>query len=641
MFDLVRNHKRWMLLLVLILILPSFVLFGIEGYSRFVEGDRAVARVHGEPITVQEYEAARRAELDAARRQQAANFDAVLMDSRERREATLERLIEDRVIAAAVADGRYAVSDAALRQAIAQQPGVQNNGRFDPALYQQMLAMRGMSSDQFEAAMRYELARQQVLQPVLASGMASETLVSALLAGMREEHTVRLRTFRVEDRLAAVNVPEADIKAYYDANPEAFHVPETVDAQYLVLNSDAMIRDVKVSDEELQSYYEQNRARLSSPEVREVSHILIVPEGNGADALAAARSKAESVLAKVRENPAGFADVARAESADTGTADNGGSLGQISRGAMVPAFETAAFALKQGEISDVVQTDFGLHIIKADRVVGGNVPALADVRDRLLQEIRLQQASERFGEAAGQLTRLVYDTPDTLQTAADTLGLTVEEAKGITREAAPADAPAIFQDARVREALFSRQVMRDKQNSGVVELAPDELVALRALAVHPAATRPLEEVSASIRETLATERATAQAAEAGRAFVQAANEGKGREGFGEPITVALSDPQGLSMDVLRAIRTVPADASFPVFTGAANANGDYVVAQVDGVKAAEAPAEDAVKAERDALGDALAQAQAEAFFRALRERYEVVREPLADEILAQGEDEQS
>lgn len=640
MFDLVRNHKRWMLLLVLILILPSFVLFGIEGYSRFVEGDRAVARVHGEPITVQEYEAARRAELDAARRQQAGNFDAVLMDSRERREATLERLIEDRVIAAAVADGRYAVSDVALRQAIAQQPGVQDeNGRFDPARYQQMLAMRGMSADQFEAAMRYELARQQVLQPVLASGVASETLVSALLAGMREEHTVRLRTFRVQDRLSAVEVSDAEVKAYYDANPEAFQVPETVDAQYLVLDSESVIREVNVSDAELQSYYEQNRERFSTPEIREVSHILVVPEGNGADALAAARQKAEDLLAKVRANPDTFAEVARAESADTGTADNGGSLGQISRGAMVPAFENAAFALKQGEISDVVQTDFGLHLIKADRVVGGSVPALADVRDRLLEEIRLQQASERFGQAAGQLTQLVYDTPDSLQPAADALGLTLQDAKGITREGAPADAPAIFQDARVREALFARPVLRENQNSGVIELAPDELVAVRAVAVHPAGVRPLADVADSIRETLATERATTQAAEAGRAFVQAANEGKGREGFGEPLTVALSNPQGLSMDVLRAVRAVPADATFPVFTGAANANGDYVVVQVEGVKAGEAPEADAVKAERDALGDALAQAQAEAFFRALRERFEVVREPLAEEILNQGQDE--
>src|SRR5690606_33902702 len=181
MFELVRNHKRWMLFLVLILILPSFVFFGIEGYTRFVEGDQALAKVDGASVSRAEYDAARRNQLDRARQALGSGFDPLMFDTPAMRRQTLEQLIDARVLAAAAADGYFTVSDNALRQAIASIPTVQTEGRFNAELYNQALAAQGISPAQFEASMRYDLAEAQVLQPLLESGSAPKALVHNLL----------------------------------------------------------------------------------------------------------------------------------------------------------------------------------------------------------------------------------------------------------------------------------------------------------------------------------------------------------------------------------------------------------------------------------------------------------------------------
>lgn len=632
MFDLVRNHKRWMLLLVLILILPSFVLFGIEGYTRFMEGDRALARVAGEPITAQEYEAARRDQLDRARQALGAQFDPMLLDSPEQRRQTLESLIDARVIAAAVNDGRYAVSDNALRQAIARIPAVQEDGRFSQSRYQQFLIGQGLSSSQFEAYVRYDLARGQVLEPVLASAGAPERIVTALLAGMQQEREVRVRRFEAADYLASAKVTDEDVRKFYDANAERFRRPEAIDAEYVLLDAEAVMGDVSVSEEALASYYEQNKKRFATSERRRVSHILIQPEGEGAEAQAAAREKAQALLETLRAAPDTFAEVARAASQDSGTAAQGGDLGWLDRGLMVPAFEDAAFALAEGEISAPVQTDFGVHLIKADEVQPAREQSLADVRERLLEEIRLQQAGERFGQAAGKLTELVYDQTDSLQPVADALGLKVRTAQGIARDGAPEGAPEIFADPRVRQALFSAEVARQGRNSGVIELASDRLVAVRAAQVHPAHVAPLAEVEDEIREQLANEQAYAAAEAAGQAFLASLKGDAGAAGFGERVSVSRVDRQGLPVPVLQAVMGVADDAGLPAYVSA-RAGNEFVVAEVAAIKDASAPEAAMVAAERSALGGAYAQAQAEAVLEALRSQYEVEIEPLAEQLI--------
>lgn len=641
MFDLVRNHKRWMLFLVLILILPSFVFFGIEGYARFMESEQALAKVAGSSVTRAEYDAARRNQLDRARQMLGGAFDPMMFDTPAMRQQTLDQLIDARVIAAAAADGHFTVSNNVLRQAIAGIPAVQTDGRFDPERYTQALAAQGISPSQFEASVRYDLAQSLVLQPVVESGIAPRGLVEELLQAMGQQRTVRLRTFRADDYRAGIEVSDADVQQYYDANPERFHVPEVIDAQYVLLDSEAAKRGVSVTDDEIAAYYEQNKQRFTNPETRSVSHILVlVPDGASEAERDKAREHAQQLMQRAKDHPSEFADLARAESQDVGTADAGGSLGQLTRGTMVPEFESAAFALAEGQVSDVVQTDFGYHIIKADQVRPATVKTLAEVRDQLAEEIRLQKAGDRYGEAASRLTDLVYDQADSLQPVAEALNLEIQSASGIARDAAPAGSPDIFQDPRVRQALFSTEVAREQRNSGVIELAPDRLVAVRAERVVPEHTSALAEVVDEIRQQLTEERSAEAARKAGEAALEALRAGGAPAGdeFGASQTVTRADPAGVDPDVLQAIMAVPQDAALPVYTGALSSEG-YVVAMLERIEAGTAPVDDAVRAEQGALGNALAQAQAQALMQDLRKRYKVQVEPVAAQIIAEsGED---
>lgn len=638
MFDLVRNHKRWMLFLVLILILPSFVFFGIEGYARFMDGEQAMAKVAGGSVTRAEYDAARRNQLDRARQMLGGAFDPLLFDTPEMREETLNQLIDARVIAAAAADGHFTVSNNVLRQAIAGIPAIQTNGRFDPELYTQALAMQGITPAQFEASLRYDLAQSLVLQPVADSGIAPRSLVEDLLQAMGQQRTVRLRTFHADEHRANVAVSDADVQQYYEANAARFHIPEVIDAQYVLLDSEAAKRGVTVTDDEIAAYYEQNKQRFTNPETRSVSHILLlVPEGANEAERTRIREQAQQLVTRAQADPTAFAELAKAESQDVGTAEAGGSLGQLTRDTMVPEFERVAFALAEGEVSDVVQTDFGYHIIKADQVSPATVKSLPEVRDQLAEEIRLQKAGDRFGTAASRLTELVYDQADSLQPVAEALDLEVRTAQGIARDAAPADSPDIFQDPRVRLALFSTEVARESRNSGVIELAPDRLVAVRAERVVPAHTAALADVADDIRQQLSEERALQAARAAGEAALQALRDGGSVEGagFAAAITVTRADPAGVEAEVLQAIMAVPQNADFPVYTGAVASSG-YVLAMVESVTAGEAPIDDAIRAEQAALGNALAQAQVDVLLRDLRNRYKVRIEPVAAEIIAES-----
>lgn len=633
MFDLVRNHKRWMLFLVLILILPSFVFFGIEGYARFVESDKALATVDGASISRAEYDAARRNQLDRARQMLGAGFDPLFFDTPAMRRQTLEQLIDARVLAAATADGHFAVSDHALRGAIARIPALQKDGRFDSETYTQLLAAQGISTAQFEASVRYDLAQAQVLQPVEESGLAPRLLVAALLSAMTQERSVQLRRFDATDFVAAVELDDADVKRYYEANTAQFHVPEKIDAQYIVLDSAAVLKDVTVSDDELAAYYEQNKRRFTNEERRVVSHILI-ERGDNPEA---ARSKAEELARQASADPSSFAGLARENSDDAGSAADGGSLGEITRGTFVPALEDAVFALKQGEVSGVVESDFGFHVLKIDQLREQSIKPLDEVRDQLAEEVRMQKAGARFGEAAGQLTNLVYDFTDSLQPAADALNLPVQEAKGIAREAGAeasgAAASGIFSDGRVRQALFSSEVMREARNSGVIELAPDRLVAVRAQNVVPAHTAPFETVADEIRQRLTEDKALGAAQQAGEAMLAELRQGAAAQGFGDTQTVSRSSSE-LSATVLRAVMGVADDAAMPAYVGARDDEG-YVVARIDSIRAGEAPAEDIVKAEIEALGQALGQEHAQAYLTALRKHYEVVIEPYAEQVMAE------
>lgn len=649
MFDFIRTNRRFMMLILLVLVLPSFVLIGFSGYTNYVSGDKELVVVGDSAVTLQEFEMARRNQLEQLQRNTMGRFDPEVLNNRAAREMLLESLVDRRVLVTIANEERFSVSDASLRNSIAEMPEFQEDGQFSADRYNQLLAAAGLSPRDFEQGQRGELALQRVVGPVTISSSVPSVVLQRVQAALTETRTVRLRTFPVSDYQKDIAVSDEAIQAWYDANKDSLMVPDQVAVEYLVLNEEAAMQAVgEVAEADLRSYYEQNKSRyVTAPRVN-VSHIQIsVGEGASQEEREAARSKAEAIAERVKAAPESFADVAREESQDVGTARDGGQLGWVRPGTWPAALEEAVFALKEGEVSGVVEGPGGFHVFIANQVEAEKGETFEQARAKVEEEVRRQLAAERFAEQATRLTDLVYDNPSSLEPAAQGLGLETRTVTGVTRDgllgvdevgeqaaAASSDA-VIFEDPRVRSTLFSPSLLNEKANSGVIEITPDTLAVVRVASFEPAHVPALEQVKGRIETILAAEAASKAAAAAGEqalaALREAGSETEGQDEFGTPLTVSRMDTQGLAKPVLDAVFAANA-SELPAYVGVTGPQG-YVVARVEAVEPGEENPMLATGLSME-LSRSLGMAEQQAVMREMRATLGVKRTAEAEEALS-------
>jgi peptidyl-prolyl cis-trans isomerase D len=318
-----------------------------------------------------------------------------------------------------------------------------------------------------------------------------------------------------------------------------------------------------VSADDVRKYYEQNAARFGQPEQRQASHILLSYKPNASDAdKAKVRAKAEDVLAQVRKSPGSFAALAKKYSEDPGSAAKGGDLGYFSRGMMVPQFEDAAFRLKSNEISGLVESEFGLHIIKVTGIKAGKQRALQEVRAEIERDLKRQGAARRYAEAAESFSNLVYEQPDSLKPAADKFKLPIRKAEGITRQSAPVQ---MLNQPRMLSALFSDDAITSHRNTEAIDVGQSTLVAARVVEHKAATQRPFEAVKADIERQLAQKEARALAAKRGAERLAELKKG-GSAPFGPVKTVSRERATGLSQDAVARIFRADASA-LPAYVG--------------------------------------------------------------------------
>ncbi len=647
MFDFIRNHQRWMQLILLLLILPSFAFFGVQGYSSFISNEPELASVDGKGITLGEFNNARRAQLEQYRTMLGAQFDAAAFDTPAFREQLLNTLIDQRAIAIAATTGAYSVSDETLRRSIAAIPAVQQDGQFSPERYKQALAAQGMTTAAFEQGLRRDLTLAQVLQPIGSTARVPAEVGQKLFALITEQRTVARKLFSLESYAKDVSVSDTDIKAWYDANQARLMVAENVDIDYVVLNEVAASKDLKISEADIESFYKQNEARYGQPERRRVSHILLeVAASADASAKAAVQQKAADLAKRAAANPKDFAALAKEFSQDSGSASQGGDLGWVSKNMLVPQVEEALFKLKKDEVSSVVESPFGLHVLYVTDTQPPSIKPLAEVKEDITVEIRKQLAAERFAAMAGKLTNLIYDQRDSLKPIADALGIDIKKATGLTREgllpasqrnngAMPTEAEqTLLGNPKVRQTAFSTEVLKDKLNSGAIELATDTILALRVTAVHAAKVPPLEQVAAQIRTTLTNERALATATDAGVKqldLLKAATASEPKD-FDSVQVVTRQSPQSLSREQLEAVMSASA-TPLPRFLGVAGSEG-YAVLWLSKIEPGAAPEAAQVTQLQAQLSQAWGAAEEQAALKLLRESYKVKLMPDAKKLIS-------
>ncbi|MBU2407560.1 MAG: SurA N-terminal domain-containing protein [Gammaproteobacteria bacterium] len=354
MLDSFRKHNKIIMVLLFLLIIPSFVLFGVDRYQQGGQGEK-VARVAGNDITRPEWDAQHRNEIDRIR-QQSPNLDPALLDSEAARYATLERMVRDRVLSEAASKANMTVSEERLSRIFSEDAGLASfrtpEGKFDR---ERFMRATGRTPEQYEASFRAELAMQQVLLGISGTAFATSSQTAATLDAFYARREIQVARFNPDAMTSKVEVSDADLETYYKEHSNQFQVPEQASVEYLVLDLDSVKKNIAVSDADLRSYYDQNAARFGTKEERRASHILIsAPASAPAAEREKARAKAQELLDQLKKNPSAFAELARKNSQDPGSAEKGGDLDFVTRGAMVKPFEDALFALKKGDISDIV-----------------------------------------------------------------------------------------------------------------------------------------------------------------------------------------------------------------------------------------------------------------------------------------------
>jgi len=636
MFEFVRKHTRLLQFVLVLLIFPSFVFFGIQGYSRFSdEGQGTAARVAGRDITQAEWDAAHRNQVERMRRQMPPGVDASLFDNPEMKRQTLEALVRDRVMNAAVDKLHLVTTDDRLQRLFVSDPQFAFLRNPDGTVNKDLLAAQGMSSEQFAARLRNDLSTRQVLHGVEGSALAPASVTAAALDALFQQREVQVQKFDTKDFASKVNPTEAEIEAHYKdpANAAKFQSPEQASIEYVVLDLEAIMKGIKVPEEELRKYYAENAARFSTPEERRASHILIKADKSAPAAdRAKAKAKAESLLPEAKKSPAAFAELARKHSQDPGSAANGGDLDYFGRGAMVKPFEDAAFSLKPGQTTDIVESDFGYHIIMVTGVRGGGSKSFEEARAEIETEAKKQQAQKRYAEAAEQFTNTVYEQSDSLKPVVDKLKLQLRTATA-QRKPTP-DASGALANSKFLDALFSADALRNKRNTDAVEVGPNQLVSGRVVQYMPARQRPLAEVKAQVREALVNATAAELARKAGEARLAAGKQDGASTLGAETLVVSRAQARDLPREVLDAI--MKADASkLPGWIGVDQGAQGYTVVRLTKVLARDPVAADPVQAQAQ-YAKVWAGAESQAYYNALKKRFkvEVTAQPKAEESSA-------
>ena len=628
MFDFFRKHT-WLLKIVLGFVVLAFVGGGVyQGYGSFMGDDNStVAKVDGRKITRNEWENAQRAQIDRVR-QQMPNVDAKLFDTPEMKRQSLDAVVRERVMLAAADKLHLTTTDERLQRLFASDPQFAFLRNPDGSVNKDALSAQGMSSEMFAQRLRQDFSLRQVAQGITGTVFAPLSATNAALDAMFQQREVQVQQFATKDSAANVTPTDADIEKYYKdaANAAQFMAPEVESIEYVVLDLESLKKGIVVSDKELRDSYAANEKRYTSPEERRASHILVkVDAGASAADRAKAKAKAEGLLAQVKQSPASFAEVARKNSDDPGSAEKGGDLDFFGRdGLAAKPLEDAAFKLATDAISDLVVSDFGYHIVKLTGLRGGEKKPFEAVKAELEAETKTQLAQKKFSEVAVEFTNMVYEQPDSLKSVVDKFKLELRTAQNVKRTPAPGAAGPVA-NAKFLEALFGNDAIRNKRNTEAIETAASTLVSGRVVKYEAAHQLPLAEMKAKVRERLVVVQAAALARKLGEARLAELRAAPASAMVEAAVTLSRAQPGDLPAKLVDAVLKAPT-TTLPAAIGVDLGDAGYAVAKIGKVLGRDPVTADASRAQSQ-YAQAWGDAESQAYYNALKTRFKVELRP--------------
>jgi peptidyl-prolyl cis-trans isomerase D len=624
MLERIREGAQgpWAMIIIALIVL-SFVFAGVGSYLGG-STQTAVAAVNGVEIQQNTLERAYQNERARIENQFGEGVAALFANPdylAEFRQGVLDRLIGEQLVEQKAVELGLRVSDEQIRVAIRTMPEFQVGGQFNNDRYLAIIQQAGFQTNDFRDYMRAEMTREQLARALAGSDFALPSEVTLVNDLQNQTRDIQVLNISADLFEPAVELTDADVSNYYQANIDRYDTQEQVALAYVELTVSDLLDNVDVSEEEVAEYYNLNQRSYMTEEERRASHILV---DFGEDE-AVAEQTAQALLERVNGGE-DFAEVAKTESQDAFSAENGGDLDFFGRDIMDPAFEEAAFGLANvGDVSGVVRSDFGFHIIKLTDIKPESITPLEEVSAEVMEMLRTDKATELFYSRQQEMAELAFEVPDTLEDVAGVAGKTVATTDLFARGAAPAQ----VNYPEVVVAAFSSELIDEGVNSDVIEISEDRIIVVRVTQHEPQRTKTLEEVTEEIQTTLRGEKAQQLALEVADNIVNQLTSVEDAtalleenqytwESF-ENVTRNTVMPSG---QVIEQAFTLGTEAGQNV-ASVAKTDGNVSVVQVLNVTSPEAPAEQQAEALGRNLSSTYSQAYYESFIAALRSNSDV------------------
>jgi peptidyl-prolyl cis-trans isomerase D len=575
---------------IIALICVPFALWGINSYFEGGGGSNDVAKVGGQTISDTQLQRAYNNRFRQLQQMMGKQFDPDTIKPQVLRKQVLHSMIQRSLLIQYANEQGYRVTDGEVLAYLQQMPVFQENGKFSPQKYHQLLQQNGMQAQAFEDQIRQALLVQQLQKGLQGATLVTQTDVKQAWRFQHERRAVSFLVFHAGHYQKQAQVSQDQIEKYYRSHKQAFSAPKQVKLAYIALDSKHLKPDQAASESNLKQLYKNEKNQFTTPGERRVRHILIkVGKGESGKK---AKAKAEKIRNKI-ENGANFKQMAEKYSQDAGSNSSGGQLGWIKRDSSMPKpFIQAAFDTQQGAVSQPVRTQYGWHLIKVETVHTAHVASFDDpkVQAKLKRQYRRQAGKARFEKMSDKLNRLAFENPDSLKPAAKKLGLKIKTTGWITRNG---DHSGILSHSKVRNAAFSGQVYKQHVNSKPIDLSSGEKVVLRVADEKPERTKPLDEVKDRIRQTLQQQQGREKAAAAAEKALAAAQRGEGLKGlssdygdatYGDPGLVGRDQKEMNKAMLKKAFDLPPPAKGKTAYAAVALNNGDSAVVALHGRK---------------------------------------------------------
>ena len=578
MLEQIRSRTQTKLAKVILgIIIIPFALFGIDSYLSSVGSNIQIASVNDEPITSQELQKTEN-QFIAQIKSQDESADPKIFQNIEFKKAVLDKLITTKLVTQEVKNSGFYISDNQVGTYIAGMPQFQRDGRFSQEQYDEILKINNLKPKDFDSSIRNDLGSQQVRDSLRKLIYTPKNKIQPLVNLAYQKRDVSIFELKQNTYKKKVDLSDTALKKVYEESKSSFVRPDQVKIEFIIYSVAGIVPNVKVADSVVKDYFTNNINRYQAAQQRRAKHILFTLGPDMAnDEVNKVKKTALSVLKEIRKNPKSFKKNAEKYSQDSESSKNGGDLGFFSRGDMTSAFEDQVFKMSKSQVSDLVKTEFGYHIIMLTDIKGEEVK-FESVKNQIKGELLFNIALAEYGSNAEDFSNIVYEQSESLQKAANKFDLQVQNSEWLSFE----DAKKFFNNEAFAQAIFDKEAIAEKKNIAAIEASPNNLVAARVVDYRPSSPKPFEEVKVTIKDFLVEAESQKLLISAGIKLIEDVKLNPKLIDWIDQLVIDRVDRKGLSDSLINAIFKID-DTQLPAYSGLYDKNGEYIIVKLNKV----------------------------------------------------------